>query len=101
MNVLPKNDRILVKMLPDVRSSIIETPKDTNSRLIKGEVLAIGPKVRSEIAVGECVLFTQACKELKAHRGLGDDDLLLIQDGDLAGKIDRDSRVTDGESARV
>lgn len=98
MNIQPKNDRILVKMLPDVRSSIIETPRDRDSRLIKGEVIAIGPKVRSSISVGECVLFTQACRDLKGHRALKDEDLLLIQDGDLAGTIERDVRVTDGES---
>ena len=84
-----------------MRSSIIETPKDRESRLIKGEVLAIGPKVRSEIAVGECVLFTQACRDLKGHRALKDEDLLLIQDGDLAGKIDREVRVLDGASPRL
>lgn len=84
-----------------MRSSIIETQRDTSSRLIKGEVLGIGPKVRSPISVGDCVLFTQACRDLKSHRALKDDELLLIQDGDLAGTIDRDARVTDGESPQA
>ena len=98
--IQPKNDRLLVKMLPDTRSDIIETPADTQTRLIKGEVLAVGPKVRSAIAVGDCVLFTQACVELKSHRAIAKDEL-LIQDGDLAGMIDRTARVLDGASPRV
>jgi co-chaperonin GroES (HSP10) len=84
-------------MLPDIRSSIIETPRDTNSRLIKGEVIAVGPKVRAEISVGECVLFTQACRDIKEIRGESP-DLLLIRDQDLAGIIPADVRVTDGAS---
>lgn len=98
--IQPKNDRILVRMLPDVRSTLIDAGRDSESRLIKGEVLAIGPKVRSEIHVGECVLFTQACKELKAHRAIAEDEL-LIQDGDLAGIVEREVRVTDGKSEDV
>lgn len=97
--IQPKNDRILVRTLPSERSSLIETPKDTNSRLIKAEVLAVGPKVRSSIQVGECVLITQACRELKAHRALKEDEL-LIQDGDLAATLAHaDIRITDGAVA--
>jgi co-chaperonin GroES (HSP10) len=98
--IQPKNDRLLVRMLPDTRSTLIETPKDTESRLIKGEVLAVGPKVKSSVCVGECVLFTQACRELKAHKCLPADEL-LIQDGDLAGIVEREARVTDGRNTEM
>lgn len=98
MNIQPTADRILVKMLPDVRSSVIYTAPDENSRLLKGEILALGPKVDG-VSVGECVLFTQACKEpLPKHYG---DDLMLIRDGDLAGVIDPAARVTDGRNAEM
>lgn len=95
--IQPKNDRILVRMMPDSPSSIIEVAKDRNSRLLKGEVLAVGPKVTSEIFAGECVVFTQACVDLKVIQG--ERDLLLIRDGDLAGIVPADVRVTDGRSA--
>jgi hypothetical protein len=79
---------------------VIETPKDTNSRLIKGEILALGPKVTMPVTTGECVLFTQACVELKAHRALPEDELLICED-DLVGIVARDARVTDGASPDV
>lgn len=91
-SIQPKNDRILVKMLPSERSSVIETAKDTKSTLLKGEILAVGPKVKAEVSVGEFVLFTQACKD-----SFGD-SLMLIRDNDLVSTIPNDSRVTDGRS---
>ena len=96
--ILPKNDRILVKMLPAERSTVIDAGRDTDSRLLKGEVLAIGPKVKSALIIGECVLFTRACKE--PLKGFGD-ELMLIRDGDLAGILDAAVRVTDGRSAEL
>lgn len=97
MQITAKNDRILVKVLPSPRSTILAGTEDRQSRLIKGEVLSIGPKVRSEISEGDCVLFTQACREVKANRALGE-DMLLIQDGDLAGILAPEARVFDGAS---
>lgn len=74
----------------------MEVAKDSQSRLIKGEVIAIGPKVRSDVSVGECVVFTQVCKE--ALKGSFGPDLMLIRDMDLAGIVPRDVKVTDGRS---
>ena len=98
--ISPKNDRIHVKVLPDVRKSIIETPKDESSRLIKGEVLALGPKVKADLVIGECVVFTQACRELKAHKFLPQDEL-LIQEMDIAGIVPREVKVTDGRNTEM
>lgn len=75
----------------------MEVARDSQSRLIKGEVLSIGPKVRSEIAVGECVVFTQACREVKGHPLLGE-EMLLIRDADLAGIVAAETSVLDGRS---
>lgn len=76
----------------------MEVARDSRSLLIKGEVLAIGPKVRAEIVVGECVLFTQACKDpVRAAFG-AETDLMLIRDGDLAGILPATSTATDGRS---
>lgn len=99
MQIQAKNDRLLVRILPDKLSEILEVPRDTSSRLIKGEVLSIGPKVRSDVAVGECVVFTQACRDLKTIQF--DQDLLLVRDEDLAGIVPRDVRVTDGRSSEM
>lgn len=93
--IQPKNDRLLVKVLPSERSSILVGTEDKNSRLIKAQVLAIGPKVKSEICPGECVLITQACREIKSHKALAEDEL-LIQDADLAGIVPIEACVTDG-----
>lgn len=83
--------------MPDNPSTILEVRKDLTSQLLKGEVLSIGPWVRAQIEVGECVLFTQSCKEpLKDFP-----DLMLIRDGDLVGQVPHNAKVTDGRSPEL
>lgn len=90
MNIQARNDRILVRAMPDAMSTIIECPKDTKSQLLKGEVLSAGPK--ASVCKGECVLFTQACKTMER------DGTMWIRDADLVGTIEPDAKVLHGES---
>jgi len=94
MNITPKGRYLLVRFIPPVYSSILEVVHDPlveekknsaiEDRIQSGVVLAIGPKVRANVKVGETVYFSQLVKK-HAGRAIGaDPNLLLILDQGLA-----------------
>lgn len=69
LDARPKNDRIIVRPIIEPLSRVLEVKSDVRDRIVQGEVIEIGPRVKSRIAVGDIVYFSQIQRyQLSADR---------------------------------
>jgi hypothetical protein len=76
--VTPKNDHIVVRPIVERLSSVIDVQTEHRDRIVKGEVIACGPKVKSRIAAGDVIYFSQI------QRFQVSPELWIIRDNNLA-----------------
>lgn len=81
-------NRLLVKCHYEASNVIVA--EDRKSQLLRGEVIAAGPK--ASVPAGAHVVFTQACKQ--AER----DGTMWIRDTDLVGEVEPQALVAFGTS---
>lgn len=76
--VTPRGQWMLVSPITERLSEILEVPTTARDRIVRGMVLALGPKVRSALRVGDVVWFSQIQRyEIDGGRW-------LIRDANLA-----------------